>query len=390
MHASILVLHRVTFRPDLPLPHREPYHQTTMHVNALERVNVSYRYLASSAIEAFLGLPKPHVQLVRAAIDLVSVARLDADVSFPGIDGWDALVTTSDGVVLLQCAEPDRLLPRRDLSYDPVARHLYDPTGAYRAIKAVRRLWHQPHVDYLLESTDLPELPARDVGQAVEYLARLPVRCRVPDRMPRAAHAHADRLLLTRIVSGRYAWRGLQALRRIGYLARMVPELTAMHGTEHSKEHHPEGDVWQHTLETLRYRKTPNLTVGLALLFHDVGKPGAERTKAHRFHRHAERGARLARARLARLGFASRIAEDVAWLVEHHMVPGALDRLPDHHRARLMASRLFPHLLEVYRCDLLSTYRPPDAYYRACAIYRRYLGRGGRGKLGTALRVYVE
>ena len=74
-----------------------------MHVNALERVNVSYRYLASSAI------------------DLVSVARLDADVSFPGIDGWDALVTTSDGVVLLQCAEPDRLLPRRDLSYDPVA-----------------------------------------------------------------------------------------------------------------------------------------------------------------------------------------------------------------------------------------------------------------------------
>ena len=118
MHASILVPRRVTFRPDLPLPHREPYHQTTMHVHALERVNVSYRYLASSAIEAFLGLPRPHVQLVRAAIDLVSVARLEGDVSFPGIDGWDALVTTLDGVVLLQCAEPDRLLPRRDLSYD--------------------------------------------------------------------------------------------------------------------------------------------------------------------------------------------------------------------------------------------------------------------------------
>ena len=31
---------------------------------------------------------------------------------------------------------------------------------------------------------------------------------------------------------GRYAWRGLQALRRIGYLARMVPELRAMHGID--------------------------------------------------------------------------------------------------------------------------------------------------------------
>jgi poly(A) polymerase len=38
-----------------------------------------------------------------------------------------------------------------------------------------------------------------------------------------------------------------------------------------------------------------------------------------------------------------------------------------------MRSRLFPILLELYRCDLSSTFRGPDGYYRACRIYRSFL-----------------
>jgi poly(A) polymerase len=38
-----------------------------------------------------------------------------------------------------------------------------------------------------------------------------------------------------------------------------------------------------------------------------------------------------------------------------------------------MADERFPILLELYRCDLESTYRGPDGYYRACKIYRDYL-----------------
>jgi len=38
-----------------------------------------------------------------------------------------------------------------------------------------------------------------------------------------------------------------------------------------------------------------------------------------------------------------------------------------------MSSQLFPLLLELHRCDLSSTYRGPDGYYRACKVYRAYL-----------------
>jgi poly(A) polymerase len=38
-----------------------------------------------------------------------------------------------------------------------------------------------------------------------------------------------------------------------------------------------------------------------------------------------------------------------------------------------MSSPHFPLLLEVFRCDLLSTFRGPEAYYEACKVYKTYL-----------------
>jgi poly(A) polymerase len=59
-----------------------------------------------------------------------------------------------------------------------------------------------------------------------------------------------------------------------------------------------------------------------------------------------------------------------------------------------MAHPLFPVLLELYRCDLESSYRGPSAYYKACRIYRSYLKnsnnpyRGADGK--KLVRLYVD
>jgi len=61
-----------------------------------------------------------------------------------------------------------------------------------------------------------------------------------------------------------------------------------------------------------------------------------------------------------------------------------------------MESDLFPGLLEVYRCDLSSTFRGPDGYYEACKVYRAFLKhrknpfRSSDGKKVQHLREYVE
>ena len=98
-------------------------------------------------------------------------------MSFPGIDGWDALVTMSDGVVLLQCAEPDRLLPRRDLSYGPVAmrgvgyRH-YGESDIYARMVPELRAMH---------GTDSPiqRVLKQRRGQVLSMIVVMPHSCAI-------------------------------------------------------------------------------------------------------------------------------------------------------------------------------------------------------------------
>jgi poly(A) polymerase len=55
------------------------------------------------------------------------------------------------------------------------------------------------------------------------------------------------------------------------------------------------------------------------------------------------------------------------------MLAGLIKTLPAYRTESVMASPLFPLLLEVYRCDLSSTFRGPDGYYEACKVYRAFL-----------------
>ena len=112
------------------------------------------------------------------------------------------------------------------------------------------------------------------------------------------------------------------------------------------------------------------------------------------FDRHAQIGAQIASKFLRRLRFSEALIGKVLFLVREHMLPGFIHTLPTFRTERVMGSELFPMLLELYRCDLSSTYRGPDGYYRACKVYRSYL-KNVRNPFRTSdgkkiLRRYVE
>ena len=205
---------------------------------------------------------------------------------------------------------------------------------------------------------------------------------------------YEQRLILKQLLSSRFPHRGLKILMQTGFIGEFWPELAQMGGTRHAKEHHPEGDVWQHTLETFRYRKTPDLALSLALLLHDSGKPEAQGKNGNAFDRHAQIGAAVARRFLSRLGFDRDILDETDFLVREHMLPAYIPKLAAYRTEKVMSSPWFPKLLELYRCDLSSTFRGPDAYYEACKTYRRFLKhkknpfRTAEGK--KQLRLFVE
>ncbi len=347
-----------------------------------EPSTLKYRLLGVSALEKFFGMASGPCTTLETDAELTELARIFETLEFPGLPAWDALVPRDQGDLLIRTSDdPDRSdHPLLQFTWDPTRRVFQDPHDLYPLLKEARTRLKQSNGSY---DERLDPVPVDGLGplEAAVVCARFPF---VPESPLEPWHpdptlpAEFHRLLFSQVMTGPYAWRGLEILMNNGYIESVLPELLQMDGTDHSKEGHPEGNVWRHTLETLRYRKTRDLNVGLALLLHDSGKPFSTEREGRRFDRHAEIGADVAGKILRRLGFNEYLVRDVRWLIRHHMIPGALERLPGHRRDPLMASPLFPLLLELYRCDLSSTYRGPDGYYRACTVYRQYLKRHRR------------
>ena len=119
---------------------------------------------------------------------------------------------------------------------------------------------------------------------------------------------------------------GITTLVDTGLCEKFLPEIPKLR--LEVDEHHHHKDVYEHTLTVIEKsisqegENGPNLTLRLAALMHDVGKP---KTKALipgggvSFHHHEVVGARITRERLKSLRFEHEIVENVAKLVFLHL-----------------------------------------------------------------------
>ena len=334
------------------------------------RSEAPWYFSSFSALDRYFHRPEQPVLHVTVEGDLVNLARAIPRLEFPGVRHADAAVWDDDTRIYFHCIEPDTKPPRQsfrplNLLYDPAGERFIDPYDDYRSLRGEQLETTGETCDPLQRLMDA----AISVSRYPHILSdRLDPIGSFPDLPPETM-----RSLLAQILTGPFPDKGLRLLDSHGFLDAYLPELSGMKATTHTKEHHPEGDVWNHSLETFGYRRAPDLVLTLALLLHDSGKPLAVPRDGKRFDGHAEIGAKLAARLLRRLNFSGEIAENVHWLVSRHMFPGALHLLPTFRTERIMADDRFPLLLELYRCDLESTYRGPDGYYRACKIYRDFM-----------------
>ena len=150
---------------------------------------------------------------------------------------------------------------------------------------------------------------------------------------------------------------GLNLLKDSGLLAEFAPELMAMVGVTQNEFHaYP---VWEHTLIALgNLKPDASLTLRLATLLHDVGKPPTKAVgddgKVH-FYGHAERGAEIARRFLTRLKYPIDTVSAVSTLVAQHMRIGDYRPAWTDAAVRRLIRDLGPHLddlFEINRVDV--------------------------------------
>ncbi len=135
---------------------------------------------------------------------------------------------------------------------------------------------------------------------------------------------------LTKIVMSDHPRIGLTLLVDTGVAEYVLPELPLLRLEE--DEHHHHKDVYEHTLTVLEQAMAlekvheptckPDLTLRLAALLHDIGKPKTRRFEAGgkvSFHHHEVVGARMTKKRMQALRYPNDVTDDVSKLVELHL-----------------------------------------------------------------------
>ncbi len=146
----------------------------------------------------------------------------------------------------------------------------------------------------------------------------------------------------------------LHAVVASGLAAHFLPELPSLAMEQDPQHRHK--DVLAHTFAVVD-KASPDLTLRLAALFHDIGKPDTRQfgPDGVSFHHHEVVGARMTRRRLQALRYPKEIVEDVSKLVFLHLRPHTLKMgWTDSAVRRYVrdAGHLLAPLNELVRCDV--------------------------------------
>ncbi len=222
-------------------------------------------------------------------------------------------------------------LVRRDFTVNAMAvelpaKEFVDPHGGLEDLAA--RVLRTPSTPEESFSDD----PLR-MMRAARFAAQLDFE--VAPEVVAAMTAMADRIEivsaervrdeLNKLILSAHPRKGLALLVDTGLAEHVLPELPALRLER--DEHHRHKDVYEHSLTVLEQaialeEDGPDLTLRLAALLHDIGKPKTRRFESDgrvSFHHHEVVGAKMTKKRMLALKYSNELVKDVTRLVELHL-----------------------------------------------------------------------
>ena len=225
-------------------------------------------------------------------------------------------------------------LGRRDFTVNAMAARLpgYDFTDPFGGFEALR--------EKVLRTPGPPERSFGDdplrILRAARFAAKLgftvadDVRAAMTDQAERLEIVSVERITneLTKLMLTPDPALGIDVLVQTRVADEVLPEVSRLR--MEADEHHRHKDVYQHSLTVLRqaialeprYGLDGDLTVRLAALLHDIGKPKTRTLLPDgrvAFHLHEVIGAKMTERRLTALRFPNDVIRDVSQLVELHL-----------------------------------------------------------------------
>jgi tRNA nucleotidyltransferase (CCA-adding enzyme) len=163
---------------------------------------------------------------------------------------------------------------------------------------------------------------------------------------------------LNKILVSHYVMYGINKLFELKLFEEIIPEMIPCFCC--SQNNHHIHRVYEHILETMRL--IPNdLSLRLAALFHDIGKPQSKTTDPDgdvHFYGHDEVSANMAKEIMTRLKYDNETIDEVAYLVRNHMELMNYPMLSDKGCRKLLnrhGENRLRKLIEFRKADLLGS-----------------------------------
>jgi len=229
-------------------------------------------------------------------------------------------------------------LRRRDFTVNAMAIDVTNPSGTPIFVDPYHGL--DDLADHLLRTPAPPEVSFSDdplrMMRACRFASQLQfeptpeVRDAIRDMAGRIEIVSAERVQaeLSKLLLSDHPTPGLALMVSTGLADHVLPELPALRLERDEHNHHK--DIYEHTLTVLEQsialekarHHQPDLTLRLAALLHDIGKPATKQLEPGgkvSFHHHDAVGAKLARKRLRALKYPNEVVDAVCQLVDQHL-----------------------------------------------------------------------
>ena len=351
--------------------------------------------------------PKEVIQLFSETIDIG--AKFGVVQVMEGEQSYAVATFRSDGnyddgrhpTEVQYSLDPKLDVQRRDftingLYYDPLTQNLFDFVGGQQDIQSqIIRTIGSPEERFKEDKLRLIRAIrfSAQFGYALETKTRSAILKQAPNIIEVSPERIHDELV--KILTEGYSELAINALNENRLLAHILPDVAALRGIEQPPQFHPEGDVWIHTMKLLKLmdqtkisrgiikssgrlvsnsnvvkntvQKTelkkieispyPSMTLAMATLLHDIGKPKTYENKDRiRFNGHAKLGAEMALEICQQLRFSKRQQKLITELIRDHLKFKDLAQMRPSTLRRFLGQEGFSEHLELHRLDCLGSH----------------------------------
>jgi len=357
--------------------------------NTLSEEGYKSYFYSSTARNLRLKIPE-YIYYILTTANLIDLSRLFESIEFPGKSDYDGELKYEEFYIrfkilnmpyhnadfdILRQESLKELFTLNTIFFDIKKEIFLDPLDCYYHFRE-KKIRLTPDFEEIYTDKPYKIFDILYLMSEYDFAMEEDVKCKIEKIPFRFRNEYGDEIIagFNKVIVTKNPYISITVMDKLNILQEIFPLLADTKSVPQNKDFHPEGNVYEHTIECFKYIRKPSLPLALSLLLHDTGKPETltRDGKNLRFPGHSRAGASIARKILRKLGYSQEITGKVAFLIEYHLLAHEFRHMNERQKIDIINNNMFTDLLKLYKADVSSCYGDLIDYKKIVSLYKKY------------------